>query len=122
MTRAGKSYRSSAPREPKEHKAQKLKRLEDYRHAKAQAKKFVIPGIIAVVLCVFFLFGTMYGFKGTGVARRGDKIEEAIRKASQKFTPFDTESSREELTNVIMQALGKDNEGAAAENIEEIEV
>ncbi|KAF9152580.1 hypothetical protein BGX21_000326 [Mortierella sp. AD011] len=126
MTRAGNSYRSSAPRKPKEHKAQRLKRLEDYRHAKAQAKKYVIPGIIVVLVCVFLLLVAKYGFKGTstGVGRQGDNIEEAVRMATEKFGSYDTQSSREELADIIMKALNKDNDDATAnaENIEEIEV
>ncbi|KAF9992418.1 hypothetical protein BGZ80_008558, partial [Entomortierella chlamydospora] len=107
MTRAGNSYRSSAPRKPKEH-------------------KYVIPGVIVVLLCVFLLLVAKYGFKGTstGVGRQGDRIEEAVRMAAENFGSYNTESSREELADIIMKALNKDNDDATAnaENIEEIDV
>ncbi|KAF9582034.1 hypothetical protein BGW38_000745 [Lunasporangiospora selenospora] len=65
MTRSSRSFRATGPKELKESKADKEKRLENYRVAKAQAKKFVIPGIVAILACVAFLFVGLYGFKGT---------------------------------------------------------
>ncbi|KAF9206073.1 hypothetical protein BGZ49_003042 [Haplosporangium sp. Z 27] len=109
MARAGRSYVVSGPREVKEHKTQKLKRIEENRKAKAQAKKFVIPGMIAVVLCMFFLFVAMYGFKG----RRHDNYKVAIENAARKYSSFDTESARGKTTNIVMQSLNNDNEEVA---------
>ncbi|KAF9091059.1 hypothetical protein BGX29_002679 [Mortierella sp. GBA35] len=107
MTRTSKSYRSTTPKEPKETKAKKMKRLENYRVAKAQAKKFVIPGIIAVIASVFLLFVSMYGFKGTRSAgfRRSptDMILEQARRNLLNIDP--EEVMRQQLKSQIFQAL-----------------
>ncbi|KAF9103579.1 hypothetical protein BGX27_010509 [Mortierella sp. AM989] len=112
MARSGKSYISTAPKEPRENKAQKLKRLEEYRQAKAQTKKFVIPGIIAVCLCLLVLFTTMYGFKGT---RRRDEMDDAILKASEKYSGLDTEASRAALTEFMKSLVEDEKDGAEPE-------
>ncbi|GJJ71269.1 hypothetical protein EMPS_03619 [Entomortierella parvispora] len=80
MTRASKSYRSGTPKEPKETRIEKQKRLANYKVAKDQAKKFVIPGIIAVLVCVFLLFGTMYGFRGTKTGSRRQRVSDLMYK------------------------------------------
>ncbi|KAG0273670.1 hypothetical protein BGZ95_010534 [Linnemannia exigua] len=113
MTRASKSYRSTTPKEPKESKVEKQKRLENYRIAKNQAKKFVIPGIIAVIASLFFLFVAMYGFKGTkfdgaGLARgrsATDMIFEQARKNFGGGGQDPEEATREQLKAQIFETF-----------------
>ncbi|KAF9396534.1 hypothetical protein CPC16_000642 [Podila verticillata] len=102
MTRAGKSYRSSTPKEPKEPKREKLKRLENYRVAKAQARRFVIPGIIAVVASIAFLFVAMYGFKGT-------KLERRVRPKDMLVNPDSLGDvlNKDKLTQQILAAMNQ---------------
>ncbi|KAF9132141.1 hypothetical protein BGW39_000717 [Mortierella sp. 14UC] len=90
MARISNSYRPTTPKEAKETKAEKQKRLENYRIAKTQAKKFVIPGIIAVIASVFFLFVSMYGLKGTkidsaGLARGRSATDMIFEQARRNF-------------------------------------
>ncbi|KAG0046089.1 hypothetical protein BGZ83_008716 [Gryganskiella cystojenkinii] len=75
---------SGTPKEPREHKLEKRKRLENYRVAKAQAKKYVIPGIIAVLVCVFLMFGTMYGFRGTKSPRRERALDRLYKDVKEQ--------------------------------------
>ncbi|KAF9430041.1 hypothetical protein BGZ94_008567 [Podila epigama] len=113
MTRAGKSYRSTTPREPKEPKQEKLKRIENYRVARQQARKFIVPGIIAVFLCLFLLFGAMYGFKGT-------KIERRNRPEDMLFGGAFGEREKEALLQEFRKALSKASDvfGDAAEELD----
>ncbi|KAF9961822.1 hypothetical protein BGZ70_008196 [Mortierella alpina] len=104
MTRASKSYRSTAVKEPKEAKADRLKRLENYRVAKQQAKKFVIPGILAVLLGLFFLFGTMYGFRGAKVQRRNRTPQDMIYEAAAAKGP-DLETTKLQVKEDFMKVL-----------------
>ncbi|KAF9918383.1 hypothetical protein BX616_009065 [Lobosporangium transversale] len=60
-----RSVRSSASKAPKENKAEKMRRIENYRLARAQAKKYVIPGLVAFLAAVFALFAVKYGFSGS---------------------------------------------------------
>ncbi|KAF9921695.1 hypothetical protein FBU30_008233 [Linnemannia zychae] len=114
MTRSSKSYRSSTPKEPKETRAAKQKRLENYRIAKNQAKKFVIPGIIAIIASLFFLFVAMYGFKGTkmkGLESRGSSkltdqiLERARENLEYAFKEQEKETPREHVRAQILEAL-----------------
>ncbi|KAF9138339.1 hypothetical protein BGX30_009268 [Mortierella sp. GBA39] len=119
MTRASKSYRSTTPKETRETKAEKAKRLENYRVAKAQAKKFVIPGIIAIIASLFFLFVSMYGFKGTkmdNIVARGrsasDQLFEQARKNLENSfggMKDPQEATREELKAQIFKALKQED-------------
>ncbi|KAG0287020.1 hypothetical protein BGZ96_008994 [Linnemannia gamsii] len=117
MARASKSYRSKTPKE-RETKAEKAKRLEHYRVAKAQAKKFVIPGIIAVIASIFFLFVSMYGFKGTKMDRmvaRGRSgsdmlFEEARKNFAKNFGAKLEETTKKELKTQIFEAFKKGDE------------
>ncbi|KAF8947272.1 hypothetical protein BGZ47_009766 [Haplosporangium gracile] len=128
MTRASKSYRSTTPKEPRETKAEKAKRLENYRVAKAQAKKFVIPGIIAVIAFLFFLFVSMYGLKGAkmdGTVAHGRSasdilFEEAHRDFANHFGgKVDPEkATREELKTQVFETL---KQGDAKWNREHLE-
>ncbi|KAG0378036.1 MAG: hypothetical protein J3R72DRAFT_455256 [Linnemannia gamsii] len=110
MTRASKSYRSTTPKEPKETKAEKQQRLENYRIAKTQAKKFVIPGMIAVIASLFFLFVAMYGFKGTkfdgaGLARGRSATDMIFEQARKNFAnSFGGEGLEEEATREQLKA------------------
>ncbi|KAF9425363.1 hypothetical protein BGZ76_003298, partial [Entomortierella beljakovae] len=61
---------------------------------------FVIPGVIIALAIVFLLFGTKYGFRGT----KRDKLEQKIAEAAQKHT---TSSSKDQLSNLIIEALKK---------------
>ncbi|KAF9962603.1 hypothetical protein BGZ72_000023 [Mortierella alpina] len=104
MTRASKSYRSTAVKEPKEAKADRRKRLENYRVAKQQAKKFVIPGILAVLIGLFFLFGTMYGFRGGAkVQRRNRTPQDMIYEAAAQGP--DLEITKQQVKNDFMKVL-----------------
>ncbi|KAH7046295.1 hypothetical protein BKA57DRAFT_494075 [Linnemannia elongata] len=112
MTRASKSYRSTASKEPRETKAERAKRLENYRVAKAQAKKFVIPGIIVIIASLFFLFVSMYGFKGTkmdSMVTRGrsasDRLFEQARKNFENGMKGSEEATRKELKAQIFEAF-----------------
>ncbi|KAF9574306.1 hypothetical protein EC968_006813 [Mortierella alpina] len=111
MTRASKSYRSTAVKQPKEAKADKLKRLENYRVAKQQAKKFVIPGILAVLIGLFFLFGTLYGFRGSKVQRRNRTPQDMIYEAAANGP--DLEATKQQVKNDFMKVL----ENSPAEEI-----
>ncbi|KAI1314494.1 hypothetical protein EDD11_002111 [Mortierella claussenii] len=92
--------------------AEKHKRLENNRIAKSQAKKFVIPGIIALLACIVALFGTMYGFSGSKLRRHQDMIHQAA-----KANGFDvhTEATHEELTKLIQKAM-QDRESQTKED------
>ncbi|KAF9937567.1 hypothetical protein BGZ67_001078 [Mortierella alpina] len=139
MTRASRSYRSTAVKEPKEAKADRLKRLENYRVAKQQAKKvrrptigsalvvmtlttsfskrlssltksllifiqFVIPGILALLIGLFFLFGTMYGFRGGAkVQRRNRTPQDMIYEAAANGP--DLETTKLQVKNDFMKVL-----------------
>ncbi|KAG0032134.1 hypothetical protein BGZ81_011623 [Podila clonocystis] len=116
MTRAGKSYRSTTPKEPKEPKREKMKRLENYRIAKAQAKKFVIPGLIAIVASVFFLFVAMYGFKGTKLERRERPQDMLFNADALGALDKDT------LTQQVLAAMKNQASDVFGEKPEEVEV
>ncbi|KAG0359165.1 hypothetical protein BG005_001265 [Podila minutissima] len=117
MTRAGKSYRSSTPKEPKEHKREKMKRLENYRVAKAQAKKFVIPGLIAIVASIFFLFVSMYGFKGTKLQRR-ERPQDILFNADNVGDVLE----KDKLTQQILAAMKNQASDVFGEKPEEVEL
>ncbi|KAG0312652.1 hypothetical protein BGZ97_010977 [Linnemannia gamsii] len=113
MTRASKSYRSTTPKETRETKAERAKRLENYRIAKAQAKKFVIPGIIAVIASIFFLFVAMYGFKGTKMDRmvtRGRSASDMLFEEARKNFANNFGAAKEELKAQILEAFKKGDE------------
>ncbi|KAG0093568.1 hypothetical protein BGZ93_004151 [Podila epicladia] len=116
MTRAGKSYRSSTPKEPKEPKREKIKRLENYRVAKAQAKKFVIPGLIAVLASIFFLFVAMYGFKGTKLQRR-ERAQDMLFNADKVANTL----NKDALTQQILAAMKNQASDVFGEKSEEVE-
>ncbi|KAF9391004.1 hypothetical protein CPB97_007757 [Podila verticillata] len=120
MTRAGKSYRSSTPKEPKEPKREKLKRLESYRVAKAQARKFVIPGIIAVVASIFFLFVTMYGFKGTKLERR-ERLQDTLFNADGVGDAFNKDKLAQKILTAMSQASDVVGEKSDEVDVEPVE-
>ncbi|KAF9319800.1 hypothetical protein BG003_008094 [Podila horticola] len=117
MTRAGKSYRSSTPKEPKEPKREKMKRLENYRVAKAQAKKFVIPGLIAIVASIFFLFVGMYGFKGSKLERRERSRDVNFNSGSVVGDAFDKDA----LTQKVLAAMKDQASEVFGEKPEEVD-
>ncbi|KAI8363144.1 hypothetical protein B0O80DRAFT_7055 [Mortierella sp. GBAus27b] len=129
----------------KETKAEKTKRLEGYRVAK-EAKKFVIPGIVALFACVFFLFASKYGIKGSKVASTTPSssspvdnilspsvnsiIQEVLANAGKG--QFDSEEAREALTQKVLEVLersknemeqgeGEAEAEAEAEKVEQVE-
>ncbi|KAG0214046.1 hypothetical protein BGX28_002912 [Mortierella sp. GBA30] len=109
MTRTSRSYRSTTPKEPKEAKADKRKRLENYRVAKQQAKKFVIPGILAVLVCLFLLFGSLYGFKGSKMQPRDRTRQEVLfeeaRKQAAAAADSNLEATRQQVKEDFMKVL-----------------
>ncbi|KAI8598605.1 hypothetical protein EDD21DRAFT_417582 [Dissophora ornata] len=110
MTRAGKSYRSATPKTQKESKAEKQKRMENYRLAKAQAKKFVIPGLIALLAFIFILFKIKYDYRGSKAVNTGLAQDIIFGAAQEAIQGFDTEESREQLTNKILEVLAEQEE------------
>ncbi|KAK3809253.1 MAG: hypothetical protein J3Q66DRAFT_405276 [Benniella sp.] len=128
MARGGKSVVTNAPKQPKETKAEKEKRLEHQRIAREQAKKFVIPGIIAILACVAFLLVNKYGLRGTklkpglsstpppfeseflkGDMFKGLDIDKIIRDAAKKASlDLTSDEARNELTKQLTAAFLKE--------------
>jgi hypothetical protein len=82
--------------------------------------KFVIPGVVALFACVFFLFASKYGIKGSKVATTPSSsspidnvlspsvnsiIQEVLAKAGKE--QFDSEEAREALTQKVLEVLEK---------------
>ncbi|KAF9357742.1 hypothetical protein BGX34_009231 [Mortierella sp. NVP85] len=125
MARGGKSVITNAPKQPKETKAEKEKRLEHQRIAREQTKKFVIPGIIAILACVVLLLVNKYGLKGTKSAApatpplfdsdylkgdmfKGIDIEKLIRDAAKSASlDLTSDKARNELTKQLKAAFLK---------------
>ncbi|KAF9941216.1 hypothetical protein BGZ65_004707 [Modicella reniformis] len=96
------------PKQHKETKSEKEKRMESNRIARERAKKFVIPGIIALIACVAFLFLNKYGLTGTKSKKAPLSTDEIVYKAaSDAREQFTSPTNQDEMTKQILEALEK---------------
>ncbi|KAG0351875.1 hypothetical protein BGZ54_003059 [Gamsiella multidivaricata] len=124
------SSNSTTSKEHEKFKVEKMKGLENYRVAKAQSKKFVIPGIVVLLSCMFVLFGVVYGSTGSELERSNglpDGLPDVAKIVKEVFDgipllqELNSEASQERLANRILEILAEmEGEGQYGAMVKEI--